>query len=241
MLPYRRSLGFCLLPLLVAAVTLVSGCTPDSARWTPAEAPKVNHVHYVTMTHEVRFAPGASIAATGQRRALARFLGNVGVHYSDQVTVDAGPPSGNATRDALTAKRLDAVIAMLRRLDIPAQKAPRPTVDGALAHDGVIVTVGRYVVTGPRCPDRSKPEADGFTNTAPSNFGCATATDLGLMVANPADLIRGEPAGPADGDFLARGVELYRSGAIGRSLDSGSSHSTGGGAGSTNLSSGGGS
>ena len=43
-----------------------------------------------------------------------------------------------------------------------------------------------------------------------SNFGCANERNLGLMVANPADLLRGREPGPADGDFAAFGIQRYR-------------------------------
>jgi pilus assembly protein CpaD len=101
---------------------------------------------------------------------------------------------------------------------VKAGPAPRPTVAGALAQDAVVVSVGRYVVTLPVCPDWSKPEADDYTNTPPSNFGCANASNLGRMVANPADLVHGTPLGPADGDFAARGIQRYRAGEIDNSI-----------------------
>jgi len=213
-----RAFMMYVVPLFLAAALLAAGCTPESARWSAAEAPKANKVDFVTMAHEVHFAPGATAPAAGEAKALSEFLDNVALGYGDQVTVDTGPSSGNALADALAAKRLEAVTVLLRQHRIRAQPASRPTVDGALARDGVVVTVGRYVVTGPSCPDHSKPEADDFANTAPSNYGCATATNLGLMVANPADLVHGTPAGPADGEFAARGVQQYRAGEIAKSL-----------------------
>jgi pilus assembly protein CpaD len=206
------------MPLFLAAALLATGCTPESARWSPAEAPKANKVDFVTMTHEIHFAPSAVAPASGEAKALSRFLDNVALTYGDQVTIDAGPSSGNAAADALAAKRLDAVSALLRQDHVHAKPASRPTVEGALARNGVVVTVGRYVVTGPACPDYSKPEADDFNNSPVSNHGCATTANLGLMVANPADLVRGTTAGPADGEFAARGVERYRKGEIAKSL-----------------------
>lgn len=219
---------FFFVPPLLAAVILSSGCTPETARWSPAEAPKVNKVEFVALDHEVRFEPGRAVAVPGQRKALARFFRDVALRWGDQVTVDAGPFSGDAPHDALTEERLRATLALLRHLNVTATRARRPTIAAALARDGVVVTLGRYLVVTPRCPDRSKPEADDFTNTSPSNFGCANVTDLGLMVANPADLLQGAPAGPADADFLARGVERYRSGQIDKSLPSESAHGSGG-------------
>jgi pilus assembly protein CpaD len=207
-------------PLLLAAAMLVTGCTPDAARWTPVEAPKQNKVEFVAMPHQVRFAPNAAVPANGEEKALADFLGGIERNYGDQITIDAGPHSGNAAADALTAKRIDTVAAMLRKLGVRAQVASRPSVDGALARDGVVVTVGRYVVTGPNCPDRSKPESDDYTNTTQSNYGCATVTNLGLMVANPGDLLMGNTPGPADGDYMAKGVQNYRAGTTAKTLKS---------------------
>lgn len=223
--------GFTLLtiPLLLAATILAAGCTPESARWTPAEAPKENKVDFVTMAHQVHFAPGATTVASSEAKALSDFLRSVALGYGDQVTIDAGPRRGNIAADALAAKRLDAVTVALRKQRVRAQPASRPTVDGALSGDSVVVTVGRYVVTGPNCPDRSKPESDDFTNTTQSNYGCATATNLGLMVANPGDLVHGTQAGPADADFTARGVQNYRSGTLSKSIKSELSGSSGGG------------
>jgi len=223
------------MPLLFAAMMVVSGCTPEAARWSPAEAPKENKVDFITMSHPVHFAPGATTPTSVEIKALAEYLDGIAYGYGDQLTLDAGPRGASAAAGALAAKRVDAVSNALRKLHIRTQKARRPTVDSALNSDTVIVTVGRYIVTGPQCPDRSKPEADDFTNTTPSNHGCATATNLGLMVANPGDLAHGVQPGPADGEFAVRGVQLYRSGEMSKGVASGLS----GGSSSTATSGGG--
>ncbi|HKT16648.1 MAG TPA: CpaD family pilus assembly lipoprotein [Stellaceae bacterium] len=206
------------MPLFLAAALLATGCTPQPARWTPAEAPKANKVDFVTVSHEVQFPAGASAPTSNEVTALSRFLENSAVGYGDQVTIDTGPRNGNPASDQLAARRLQAVTVMLRQHGIEAHVAARPTVDGALARNGVAVTIGRYVVTPPACPDYSKPEADDFNNTPSSNYGCATTANLGLMVANPGDLVHGQTLGPADGDFAARGVQLYRNGQIAKTL-----------------------
>ncbi len=51
-----------------------------------------------------------------------------------------------------------------------------------------------------------------FNNTRSSNFGCATATNLGLMVADPGDIVAGRDPGLMDGEFTARSIERYRKG-----------------------------
>jgi len=72
-----------------------------------------------------------------------------------------------------------------------------------------IVTVGRYTVTLPACPNWSESLAVEFTNAFSSYYGCANATNLGLMVANPADLVSGRTLAPADGQPAVAAVQRY--------------------------------
>jgi pilus assembly protein CpaD len=47
-----------------------------------------------------------------------------------------------------------------------------------------------------------------------SGFGCATTNNLGVMVANPADLERGRPLDPADAEAASLSIQRYRVGEI---------------------------
>ena len=56
-----------------------------------------------------------------------------------------------------------------------------------------------------------KPAGGGdYTNTLPSNFGCATQTNLGLMVANPRDLVMGRVPGPGSIDRQVKIEQDFR-------------------------------
>lgn len=70
---------------------------------------------------------------------------------------------------------------------------------------------GQYVITLPGCPDWSGGHTT-YNNIPGPNFGCATATNLGLMVARPEDLVHGRDPGYADGEQAVRSVALYRKG-----------------------------
>ena len=72
-----------------------------------------------------------------------------------------------------------------------------------------IVTVGRYAVTLPACPNWSQSLSADFTNAFTSNYGCANTTNLGLMVASPADLVSGRALAPADAAITSNAVRLY--------------------------------
>ena len=72
-----------------------------------------------------------------------------------------------------------------------------------------IVSVGRYAVTLPTCPNWSQSLSYDFTNAFTSNYGCANATNLGLMVASPGDLVSGRPFSGADAQPAAAAVQRY--------------------------------
>jgi len=68
---------------------------------------------------------------------------------------------------------------------------------------------GNNMVTLPPCPNWSQYPASDFTNLKSSNYGCANATNLGLMVANPADLAAGRTLEGADATPAVSGVTRY--------------------------------
>jgi type IV pilus biogenesis protein CpaD/CtpE len=77
--------------------------------------------------------------------------------------------------------------------------------------DRAVVAVDRTLVRLPDCPDWSKPNSTtDFTNSVASNFGCATVTNLGRMVANPSDLARGQPLGFAQGTPAVAAMGRYQ-------------------------------
>ncbi len=110
---------------------------------------------------------------------------------SDRVVVAvAGPP-------ALASARFDSVAASL----LPYGIVPSPAPGLGVSANAASIRRERYLVALPPCPDWSKPSAGAgdFTNTVSSNFGCATTVNLGLTVAQPADLVAPRPVGFAAG------------------------------------------
>ncbi len=82
---------------------------------------------------------------------------------------------------------------------------------GDIGSGSVAVIVGRYIATPPRCPDWRKPSNQNPQNSPASNFGCASAVNLALMVEDPGDLLRGRQLGPGDAAGLVHGIQRYRS------------------------------
>ncbi|MCH7664864.1 MAG: hypothetical protein IH936_02915, partial [Acidobacteria bacterium] len=74
-----------------------------------------------------------------------------------------------------------AIRAHLAEQTIESMSLARGSLDD-LGPGSVAVIVGRYVATPPNCPDWRKPANQNFQNSPSSNFGCANAVNLALMV-----------------------------------------------------------
>ncbi len=213
------------LPAMLAGALAASGCssediagTPDLARWSPTEATHENRVEFVTLNHAVRFDTNSVKLAPGEAAALQQFLAQIQLSYGDQVTIETAPHYGVVSSDSLASRRADALSIIVHNFNVGVAANRRISEKMAGRRDELGIVVGRYVVSTPACPDWRKPEGDDYTNEPSSNYGCAVETNLGLMVANPGDLLHGTTTGTADGEFSARAVEQYRKGMLAKSL-----------------------
>lgn len=193
-----------LLPAALPLLLALAGCGPGVAQYTSSEAPAPARLTLDSVAHDVpiAFRPGSPALAPGQAWRLKRLAQSGAVAPSDRVVVAAaGGPD-------LAARRVAAVGHVLLAYGIVP-------VQGTLAElppNRGVLHVGRTMVTLPPCPNWSKQSGTDFTNTVGSNFGCATESDLGLMVANPGDLVAGRSLGPANGTVAANAMQRYLTG-----------------------------
>lgn len=212
------------LPVIVGAALATAGChedlagNPDLARWSPAEAPHENTVNFVTLNHVVHFAPSSGVLSPGETVALRQFFTEIQLSYGDQVTIETPPQFGAAYGDKLASQRGTVISGFVHKFNVGVEANLRQSQRMVGHRDEASIVVGRYVVSTPACPDWTKPEGDDYTNTPTSNYGCATQTNLGLMVANPGDLVHGTATSTADGEYSARAIEQYRKGNLNKSL-----------------------
>jgi pilus assembly protein CpaD len=184
-------------PLTIALA--LAACAPGAAEYTKSEAPNQLQVAGSTSTVALAFAPGSARIAPAQGARIDQLVATGAIRPADRVAIAAaGPPSLAAAREA-------AVSSRLLRWGIVAEAQPLAGVPANRA----VITVGHYAVTLPPCPNWSQPRANDFTNAPTSNFGCATAVNLGLMVASPGDLVAGRTLAPADGKPAAAAVDRY--------------------------------
>jgi pilus assembly protein CpaD len=189
--------------LAVAAVAF-TGCAPQTSQWSEVEAQKQNKISLIRFAHSVQFRANEDRMSAPEATRLASFMRDQNVGYGDQILLLPG-------ESTLAQRRQEAVAAAFVRGGLRVVRDVR--IEGAaLAPNEVRIVIGRYVVTPPPCPNWSKRPDEDFGNAPSSHIGCATATNLGLMVANPGDLLTGHPTSPADGELAAGRVETYRKG-----------------------------
>jgi len=205
-----------LIPFIAAGLLVVlAGCASEQAQWTGAATMKRNSVELVRLTRDVAVSDDESPISEAADATLRDFFRQSAFGYGDQVSIDGGDGPGAGLR----ARKLAAWLAAMG-----IRATVSPIIYGASPKAGEArVIIGRYVVHPPKCPDWTKAPTRDFENTESSNFGCANVTNLGLMAANPRDLIVGNGGGRADSEVLSKAVEQYR---LGKAKDP-SSTSTG--------------
>lgn len=189
-------------PLLLAALASVAlaGCT--GTKNLGVESIKQPVVERQSYSLDVQ-TDGAGLAP-GEDARLAGWMGSLRLGYGDQVAVD-DPVHDGAVRDAVA--RQAARFGLLVADDLPVSGAP-------VASGTARVVISRLSASVPHCPDWSRNGAHEFESSTSSNYGCAVNSNLAAMVANPADLVRGEPgSGTADPLTAGKAISAYRSAA----------------------------
>lgn len=194
--------------LMAAGAVIVAGCAQTVADWTPPETPNELQVRWVTHEHAISFTRPASLLTNQESRSLDRFLNEIDLRPSDRLFVDVGPQSGEVVAD----NRIGAINQQLRHHIPGAQVMPITGEKGSPRE--VRLIVGRYVALPPNCPDFSRPTTSNPGNYADSNLGCSTQRNLGLMLADPGDLLRGRTLGPGDAHMLTKTYRENREGEV---------------------------
>jgi pilus assembly protein CpaD len=188
-----------LYPLALPVMLALAACRPGAAEYSEAESPKVLKVDSAESQLEFTFARGSYRLAPGEGGRLHRLMLAGRIRPDDRVTIAAG---GDPHLQGL---RIETITRELLRFGVVAEATPLVGIDA----DRAILVVGRYTVSLPACPDWSQDPAADFTNAFSSNFGCANVTNLGMMVASPADLVSGRELAPADGEPAVAAVDRY--------------------------------
>ena len=216
-----------LYPIVLPLMLGLAACVTE---YSKSEAPDQLRVEGAESRRELAFAPGSANLAQGELRKLDAWVLSGSIRPADRVAVAAaGPPR-------LAEQRTAAVSRELLRYGIVTQTLALDAVPA----NGAILSVGRYAVTLPTCPNWSQSLSYEFTNAFSSNYGCANAINLGLMVASPGDLVSGRSLTGADAQLAAEAVKRYLDDRVKRPPPTTASPFAGGGGGGGGGDSGGG-
>ncbi len=173
--------------------------------WRQITDRPINHVEMVTLDHVVAFRPNAVRLDQAEIGRLIQFFQLGNIKSTDEIALHAPAAAGGP--DAQVARaRVDFLRQEFLTRGLPTRvyygHAGIPLSDT----DQIAVVVHRAIAMPPDC-SVSDPVLPG----RPSWIrGCANNAALGLMVADPRDLVRGRPTAPADGVAASKAVEGYR-------------------------------
>jgi pilus assembly protein CpaD len=220
-------------PLLWASILSLGlvACAPSigpnaNLGWTEAGSPKRLEVDPAEYRHTVYFDTDKAELSALERDRLLAFIDSVQPNGRDSIRLQghADDRASDLYNLELAGRRNESVATYLRQLGLTdvtmssyGEKVPAAAGEGPEAwrqNRRVEVVIERYLVTLPACPDWSRESGTDFANLPHSNQGCATETNLGLMVADPKDLVRGRSLGPADGVHEAEAIVRYRTGKV---------------------------
>lgn len=197
--------------LAILFCTLIGGCTPEVAEWTPAQSPKEIKVDRVIFTYNFDYPVHTSVIDEREKRKFLKFLkATVGSPLAVSVILEE--------YGGHSEKRIKDVIRELIRFGIPysliteeyEQEEHYQKCPGGRSGSGVLITIERYVSIPPSCGDFSQPIGDAQQAYAHSNHGCADMANRALMLANPRDAIKGRTLGDSDATVIAAGIDRYR-------------------------------
>lgn len=199
-----RHLGLSLaLSLLAACAPTIEPVPSAGALPRPTAAP-------VRYAHMVRFAGESSQLSPTEAERLRTFLGMLPIGRALDLRVMGHTNMAAGQQDEQLvlrrARSVERLVADRAAGSVTVRVGPADT----LTAGQVEVEARTYEVVLPGCPDWSRDLVYDQRNLPMSNLGCANAVNLGLMIADPGDLVRTEPTGPADGTHQAEGVVRYR-------------------------------
>ena len=207
---FQRTCILCSVTAILAACTNPSidfGTPVYNQDYTQKFALNVESLH---LTLSLPGADGQERLTPGEIRRLDKFVSGYMAERRGQLVVSI-PASASGERRVLG--RAKQIADRARRQGLHADEIMlRVAIEENRADAPVVVGYDKLVVRVPECGDWSKESSHDLTNTPSPNFGCSMQRAVGLMVADPADLIAPRQAGLRDAGRSNTIIQLYRAG-----------------------------
>ena len=193
---------------VLSCVMLTAGCASNMANFTGVESQNRNIVKMVRIPYNIRFGDGVVEMNNDETAKLNNFLMTTNVSYGDEFSMDF-PLDRNGNLTDLDKGRVTYVSNLLKESGLYLSAKITPY--GMEPSEGFgRLLISKYVVTPPNCGDWTQRPNPNYGNASISNIGCASQANLGLMVANPRDLIIGATGAPPNAERTAGAVQRYQ-------------------------------
>jgi hypothetical protein len=207
-------------------ISLLAGCTPEVAKWSPPESPKENRVDRIVFAYTFPYPVNMKSMNSLEKARFLEFLKEtIPSPYAVKITLEEyGGHSDKRIKDIERellrfGVPLDAISRNFDSVDLPYTPSHKYKYGAKCHHtdhhkthergSAVVIVVERFVVITPSCANYLTQIGDASQAYNSSNFGCATEANLGMMISNPLDLLRGRERSPYDGTVMAAGVNRY--------------------------------
>lgn len=186
---------------------LLTGCSNTMANYSGVEPQNRNKVEMVRFPYSMKFETGKADLSKMEIVKLNNFLGASNITYGNEFSMDF-PLDRNGNINALDQERLNYVSNLLKESGLYMSSTVTPFGMEPPVNTGRLI-VTKYVVTLPEC-GWSQVSYPNPQNAPLTNLGCSTQANLGLMIANPRDLINGQKGGPYNAERAAFAIERYQ-------------------------------
>ncbi|MGF1629424.1 MAG: CpaD family pilus assembly lipoprotein [Kiloniellaceae bacterium] len=181
-------------------------------KWRQVPATPENHAETIVFEQRVAFGSATALLDRTGTAAIDRLLKEADPAPGSLIRLSvAGSQDSTAVFDRMTLQRLESVrIALANRGYESALADSAVARVAALQDEEVGLTVTKVMAVLPDCdqPQPLEPDPPSYER----GFGCSNTYNLGVMIADPADLARGRPLDPADAERSSLSVLRYRIG-----------------------------
>lgn len=195
---------------LIASIVLLAGaasaCAPASEELSATNNPSIYSVHQPVVQRTdfvLDLQTDARGLPAGEAERLRGWFDSIGLRYGDTVTVDDSGYGATATAD---------VARVVGDYGLLLTEEPAPVTAGAVPAGALRVVASRSIATVEGCPNWPAEDNGVMPPQGTSaNYGCASASNLAAMIANPQDLVEGRnPSGRGSAAVAGRAIRTYR-------------------------------
>lgn len=193
----------------LSCIMLATGCSGSNlANYSGVEPQNRNEVEMVRIPYSIKYNAGEASIGDAEIAKLNLFLRSSSITYGDEFSMDF-PLDRNGNLSELDGQRLEYTSNILKDSGLYMSATLTPWGMEPSANTGRLL-ISKYVVTIPDCGNWTQPSTPNFQNAPLGNIGCASQANLGLMIANPRDLIIGAEGGAPNTERTAGAVERYQ-------------------------------